>query len=290
MPRAIWSGAISFGLVNIPVKLYSAIKDTRVHFNRLHNKDLARVRNQMVCEAEDKVVQSEDVVRGYQVSPDHYVVVGDDELDALEPRATRAIEIVDFIDLKQIDPVYYNHPYYLVPEEEAERPYALLVKALADSGRAGIGKLVMRGKEYLAAIRPVDGLMLMETMHFADAVVDASELGELPKQPEPSERELSMAKELIGALSTDFEPEKYHDTYRDEVMELIREKAEGKAPVLHKPAEEPGKVIDLMSALEASLSKARQEKEGAGGAKEKQAGAERGGEAAQEKKPKRKAV
>lgn len=270
MPRAIWSGAISFGLVNIPVKLYSAVRDTRVHFHRLHAEDHARVRNQMVCEAEGEVLEPADVVKGYEVSPDEYVVVEDEELEALEPKATRAIEISDFIDLSEIDPVYYSRPYYLVPDEEAMRPYTLLVKALSESGKAGIGKLVMRGKEYLAAIRPVDGVVLLETMHFADEVVEASEIGELPSQPEPNERELAMAKELIGALTSEFEPGRYRDTYREAVLQLVQDKAEGREPVVPKPAEEPGKVIDIMSALEASLSRAREEKAGAG---EEKAGA-----------------
>jgi DNA end-binding protein Ku len=264
MPRALWSGAISFGLVSIPVKLYGAVRDQGVHFHLLHAADGVRIHQKMVCPEDGDEVDLDDVVKGYEVAPDQFVVVHQDELDSLAPKASRAIEILDFVDLADIDPVYYQHPYYLVPDEEAARPYSLLVKAMTDSSKVGIGRFVMRNKEYLAALRPLNGLVCLETMHFFDEVVDAAELAELPEQPEPSERELSMAKQLIETLASPFEPGRYHDEYREAVMELVETRAEGQEFVAPPPAEEPGKVIDLMSALEESLARAKERKESAG--------------------------
>jgi len=263
MPRAIWSGSISFGLVNIPVKLYSAVRDREIHFHMLHDKDSQRVKQQLVCPAEDKVVSRTDVVKGYEISEDQYVVVTDDELEALEPKATRMIEMLDFVKMTEIDPVYFQHPYYLVPEEQSGKAYGLLVTAMREAGRIGVGKLVMRGKEYLAAIRPYEDMIILETMHFAEEVVSASEIEERPeKQEPPTERELKLAGQIIDTLSDSFDAQRYHDDYRDAVRALIDSKAEGKEYVMPPPVEE-GKVIDLMSALEKSLAKAREQKGGA---------------------------
>ena len=264
MPRALWSGAISFGLVSIPVKLFGAVRDRGVHFHLLHAADGMRLRQKLECPADGEEVTPDDIVKGYEINPDQYVIVHSDELDSLAPKASRAIEILDFVNLAEIDPVYYQHPYFLVPEEQAARPYSLLVRAMGDSGKTGIGKFVMRNKEYLAALRPVGGLICLQTMHFADEVVGAAEAAELPGQQEPSERELSIAMQLIDALASPFEPEKYHDEYRESVMELVESKAEGQEIVVPPAVEEPGKVIDLMSALEQSLARARDKKESAG--------------------------
>lgn len=264
MPRALWSGAITFGLVSIPVKMYGAVRDMGVHFHRLHAADGVRIHQKMVCPADDEEVQFEEIVRGYEVGPDEYVIVHEEELEALAPKASRIIEILDFVDLVEIDPIYYEHPYFLIPDEQAARPYSLLVKAMTDSRKVGIGKFVMRNKEYLAALRPLDGVVCLETMHFADEVVEAGEVADLPEQPEPSERELSMAKQLIDTLASSFEPQKYHDEYREAVMELVETKAEGQEFVAPQPEEEPGKVIDLMSALEQSLTRAKERKEKTG--------------------------
>lgn len=264
MPRALWSGSISFGLVSIPVKLYGAVRDRGVHFHMLHAADGVRVHQKLVCPADDEEVTLDDIVKGYEISPDRYVTVHGDELDALAPKASHAIEILDFVDLAGIDPVFYQHPYFLIPDERAAKPYSLLVKAMADSGKVGMGKFVMHNKEYLAALRPVGGVICLETMRFADEVVSAGDVAELPGQPEPSERELSIAMQLIDALAAPFEPEKYHDEYRESVMELIESKAEGQEVVAPPRLEEPGKVIDLMSALEESLARAKDKKESAG--------------------------
>jgi len=263
MPRAIWSGSISFGLVNIPVKLYSAVRDREVHFHMLHQEDGQRIKQQLVCPAEDKVVSRSDVVKGYEVSADQYVVVTDDELEALEPKATRMIEMLDFVKISEIDPVFFQHPYYLVPDEQSGKAYGLLLTAMRDSERIGVGKLVMRGKEYLVAIRPYDTMIVLETMHFAEEVVSASEIEEMPEQPEATERELKLAGQIIDALADSFDPARYHDDYRDAVRALIDSKVEGREYVMPPPVEEEGKVIDLMAALEKSLARAREQKGGA---------------------------
>jgi len=262
MARAIWSGSISFGLVNIPVKLYSAVKDHSVHFHMLHEKDGVRVRQQLVCPLDDEEIDRDEVVKGYEISPDQYVTVTGDELESLTPKASRTIEILDFVGLPEIDPVYYQHPYYLVPDEQAGRPYSLLVAAMEKANRVGISKFVMRDKEYLAALRPVGGVIVLETMHFADEVVQASELeGEMPELKEPTEKELKMAGQLIDMLAGSFDPEQYHDDYREAVMDLVNTKAEGKEYVMPPPVKEEGKVIDIMVALEKSLARAREQKE-----------------------------
>jgi DNA end-binding protein Ku len=272
MPRAIWSGAISFGLVNIPVKLFSAVKDNSVHFHMLHGKDGVRVRQQLVCPLDDEEVDRDEVVKGYEVNPDQYVVVSSEELDALAPKASRMIEILDFVGLSEIDPLYYQHPYYLIPDEQAGKAYGLLVSSMKDSKRVGIGKFVMRGKEYLGALRPVGDVLVLETMHFADEVIAVSDLDEeMPEVTEPNEREMKLAGQLIDTLAASFEPKQYQDDYREAVMDLIQTKAEGKEYVMPPAVEEEGKVVDLMSALEKSLSRAR-EAQGAGDGGKKAAG------------------
>jgi|BarGraNGADG00212_2_1021979.scaffolds.fasta_scaffold02367_9 DNA end-binding protein Ku len=268
MARAIWSGAISFGLVNIPVKLFSAVRDTNIHFHMLHGKDGVRVRQQLVCPLDDEEVERDEVVKGYEVNPDQYVVVSSEELEDLAPKASRTIEILDFVGLSEIDPLYYQHPYYLVPDEQAGKAYGLLVSSMKDSKRVGIGKFVMRGKEYLGALRPVGEVLVLETMHFADEVVALSDLDEeMPEAAEPSEREMKLAGQLIDTLAASFDPAQYRDDYRESVMDLINAKAEGKEYVMPPPVEEEGKVIDLMAALEKSLSRARDGKGDGGKAK-----------------------
>lgn len=264
MARAIWSGAISFGLVNIPVKLYGAVTDRNVHFHMLHEKDNVRVRQRLWCPADDDEVTLDDIVKGYEISPDQYVVVKPDELEELAPKASRMIEILDFVDITEIDPIYYQHPYYLLPDEQGARAYVLLLRAMKDAGKVGIGKFVMRDKEYLAALRPLGDVVCLETMHFADEVIQADSIEPLPQVGEARERELQMAQQLIDSLSDSFEPEKYHNDYRESVMELVEAKAEGQEYAMPAAAEEPGKVIDLMAALEASVKSARG-KAGAGG-------------------------
>jgi DNA end-binding protein Ku len=259
MPRPIWRGAISFGLVNVPVKLYSAVQKKTVRFNQLHDADGVRIQQKRVCPADGKEVPYEHIVKGYEISPDRYVVISPEELEALDPQKTRTIDIEDFVDLEEIDPLYYEHPYYLVPDTGAAKAYKLLLAALQESKKVGIARVVLRSKEYLTAIRPSDGILTMETMLFADELVSPEGLEELPDEDvKASDREIDMARQLIDSLAADFDPTKYRDEYRERVLELIERKAEGKEVATQPPVEEPAKVPDLMAALEASLAQANQ--------------------------------
>jgi DNA end-binding protein Ku len=255
MARAIWSGAISFGLVNIPVKLYSAVSKKTVRFHQIDAESGARVRQKRVG-PDDAEIPYEQIVKGYEIGPDRYVTITPEELDALAPDKTRTIDIEDFVDLEEIDPIYYDHPYYLAPDTGAAKAYRLLVDAMDDASKVAIARVVIRSKEQLVAIRPRDGVLAMETMLFADEVVPADTLDELGSDGEvkTTQRELTMARQLIDSLSSDFEPEKYHDEYRERVLDLIERKAQGETIVIEEPAEEPKEVPDLMAALEASIA------------------------------------
>ena len=279
MARAIWSGTISFGLLNVPVKLYSAVSRKTIRFNELRESDSSRVRHKRVAEADDKEVPYEEIVRGYEISPDRYVVFSRDELEQLNPAKTRAIEIQDFVDIEQIDPIYFDSPYYLAPAEGAEKAYGLLVRAMDASGKAAIARFVLRNKEHLAAIRPMDGVLTLTTMRFADEVVSPKELDDvLPdSSPRVEKREREMAEKLIDSLAADFKPEKYRDEYREQLLSLIEQKAEGKQVVASESEEpEPTKAPDLMAALEESLAAVKSE--------------DLGGDGAAKAKPKRKAA
>ena len=261
MPRAIWSGAISFGLVNIPVKLYSAVQRKTVRFHQLDAKDNTRIQQKRVNPQTGREVPYEELVKGYEISPDRYVVISPDELDSLQPEKTRAIDIEDFVDLDEIDPIYYDHPYYLLPDKGADKAYALLLNAMRDANKVAVARVVIRSKENLVAIRPRDGILAMETLLFGDEVVSPDSFDERPegKDAKANKRELDMAKQLIGSLSNDFDPDKYRDTYRDAVLDLIERKSQGEEIVVQEPEEAPEKVPDLMAALEASIAGAKQQ-------------------------------
>jgi DNA end-binding protein Ku len=276
MARAIWSGSISFGLLNVPVKLYSAVSKQTVSFRELREGDGSRIKHKRVAEEDGKEVPYEKIVKGYEISPDQYVVITRDELEEIDPKKTRAVEIKDFVDLDEIDPIYFEHPYYLGPDKGAEKAYALLAKAMRDERKVAIARFVLRNKEHLAAIRPMDDVLTLTTMRFADEVVSPDQLDgvEPANGGKLEKRELEMAKELIASLSSDFDAEQYHDEYREELLALIERKAQGKA-IVAQPSEErkPTKAPDLMAALEESLASVRGEElaEGAGdGAKERQ--------------------
>src|SRR3954454_3771639 len=264
MARAIWRGSISFGLLNVPVKLYSAVSKQTVRFRELREDDGARVRHKRVAESDGKEVPYEKIVKGYEYAPDQYVVLQRDELAELDPKKTRTIQIQDFVDLDDIDPIYFEQPYFLGPDKGAERAYALLVQAMKEARKVAIARFVLRNKEHLAAIRPMGDVLTLTTMRFADEVSSPQDLdGEVfeeakPKKPE--KREVEMAKQLIESLTSDFEPEKYHDEYREELLDLLERKAEGKE-VVSAPTEEPKptKAPDLMAALEESLAAVRGE-------------------------------
>ena len=269
MPRSIWTGAISFGLVNVPVKLYSAVSRKSVRFHQLNGPTGVRIQQKRVDPSTGDEVSYEDIVKGFEIGPDRYVIIEPGELEALDPKKTKTIEIEDFVDLSDIDPIMYDHPYYLAPGAGGAKPYRLLLEAMRESGKVAIAKVVIRQKENLVAIRPMDGDVLgMATMIFADEVVDPERIDELDAahEVEVNDRELSIAKQLVESLSGDFEPDKYRDTYREDVLALIERKAAGEE-IAVQPAreEEEEPVPDLMAALKASLDAVR-ERDGGGGA------------------------
>jgi len=259
MPRPIWSGAVSFGLVNVPVKLTTAQSPKDVRFNQLDSKDGTRIATKRVRPDTGEEVPYERLVKGYEISPSRYVVIEPAELDALDPKASRTIDIEEFVSLEEIDPLYFEKGYYLVPDKGAEKAYALLARAMEATGRVAIARFVMRTKQYLAALRAKDGALVLSTMLYADEVTtpDRLELPD-PEKVAPSEREVKMAEQLIESLSTDFDPTRYKDEHREKVLALIEAKSEGLQVVSSATAEEPTKVVDLMAALEASLAAAKQ--------------------------------
>ncbi len=259
MARSMWSGAISFGLVNVPVKLYSAVSRKTVRFHQLNAETGNRIQQKRVDPETGDEVAYEQIVKGYELTRDRYVIINPDELDALDPEKTRTIDIEDFVSLSEIDPVYYDHPYYLVPDKGAAKAYGLLLGAMQESEKVAIARVVLRSKEQLVAIRPSGDLLMMETMIFADEVVPHDELDGLPdaKELKASDRELTMAQQLIESLSSEFEPTKYRDEYREKVLDLIERKAEGEEIAVQPEAPQPAKVPDLMAALEASLAAVR---------------------------------
>jgi DNA end-binding protein Ku len=259
--RPVWTGSISFGLVTIPVRLFTAIREKRLSFRSLHDQDQVPLKQKMVCPADGKEVHPEHVVKGFEIEKDRFVVVRQDELEAATPKATKAIEIQDFVNFDEIDPVYFDRPYYVVPKPEGIKPYQLLVKAMEKAGRVGIARVVMHTKEYLAALRPIDGALCLETMHFSDEVLTAKSVTPSDAKVDPKakvdDRALKMAQQLIDSLTTRFDPGKYHDEYREKIMQLIEQKAAGEEIVTRPESDEktPRKGSDLMAALEASLAK-----------------------------------
>jgi DNA end-binding protein Ku len=287
MARAIWSGAISFGLVNIPVKLYSAVSRKTVRFHQIDAESGQRIRQQRVSQASGEEVPYEQIVKGYEIGPDRYVTITPEELESLEPEKTRTIDIEAFVDLDQIDPIYYDHPYYLVPDTGASKAYRLLVDAMDEANKVAIARVVLRSKEHLVALRPKDGVLTMETMLFADEVVPPDSLDEMPEDgaAKTSKRELDMAKQLIESLAADFEPEQYRDEYRERVLDMIERKAQGETITIEAPAEKPKEVPDLMAALEASIASAKGQ---SGGGKKKAASRSDGADGKPASKPRRK--
>ncbi|MEO7993665.1 MAG: Ku protein, partial [bacterium] len=251
MPRAIWTGAISFGLVNIPVELIPATRDTGTHFNQLHEADNGRVRYKKVCSIDDEELSADDIVKGVEAGNDEYVIVTDAELKALAAEKSDTIAIRDFVDLASIDPMYFDRPYYLVPRRNAAKPYHLLLEAMAAEKQVALATFVMRQKEYFVAIRPVGGALLLETMHFYEELVDIEELGGLGEKAPVAAKELTMARQLITSLSAKFEPENYKDEYAARVAELLEAKSKNEEVVTKAPAvKRAAKVVGLAAALE----------------------------------------
>ena len=268
MPRSLWTGSISFGLVNVPVKVTTAVRKKDVRFHQLHAKDGARITQKRFCSEEGIEVGYEELAKGYEITPGQYVMIEPEELEELDPVATHTVDIEDFVALDQIDPLFFDSSYYLVPDDRGAKAYRLLLEAMQEAGRVGIARVVMRTKQYLCAVRPVDDALVLTTMNFADEVVPQSQLEKLPEEGlEASERELKMARQLIDSLATEFEPDKYHDTYREEVLQLIEKKAAGQEVVVPVAQERPAPVIDLMAALEASLAQVKGARAGGGDGK-----------------------
>jgi DNA end-binding protein Ku len=258
MPRPIWSGSVSFGLVSVPVKLFSATSPKEVRFHLVHDKDGGRIHQKRVCSVDGEEVPWEHVVKGFEIAKGKSITVSKDELEAVSPKANKAIEIEDFVALDQIDPIYYETTYYLVPDKGAAKPYALLVEAMKRTGKVGIARFVLRTKQSLCAVRPLGKVLAVSLMLYADEVVAAGDLDGLPDaHSKPGERELKMAEQLISSLDAKFDPKKYKDDYREQVLALIEKKQAGEEIVSEEPAEKGGKVVDLMEALRRSLSAAK---------------------------------
>ena len=276
MARSIWTGAISFGLVTVPVKLYSSVNRKTVRFHQLSGKSGVRISQKRVDPSTGDEVAYDDIVKGFELTPDRYVVIEPGELETLQPKKTKTIEIEDFVELSDIDPIYYDHPYYLAPGTGGAKPYRLLVDAMRETGRVAIARVVIRSKEALVAVRPMDDHVLgMSTMLFPDEVVDPDSIDEIAATADVdvTDRELDIAKQLVESLAGPFDSSKYHDTYRQEVLDLIERKAAGEEIAVQPAAEEDEEPVpDLMAALKASLDAVRdKEADGNGGGKAKKA-------------------
>jgi len=267
MPRAIWTGSIGFGLVAVPVKLYSALNRKTVRFHQLSGKTGVRVAQKRIDPQSGEEVPYEDIVKGFEIAPDRYVVIEPGELESLQPKKSKTIEIEDFVQLSQIDPIFYEHPYYLAPAPGGAKPYRLLLEAMRDTGRVAIARVVMRSKEQLVAIRPMGDVLEMATMMFGDEILAPEKLSETSELAEvkTTKRELDVAKQLVDSLAADFNPDSYRDSYREEVLALIERKAQGEEIAVQPAAEETeAPVPDLMSALKASLDAVRSRGDGDG--------------------------
>lgn len=251
MPKAIWKGAITFGLITIPVGLYSATEEKSFRFNQLHDKDKGRIRYKRVCSACGEEVSYDEIVKGYEFEKGNYAVFTEEELQQIPADSIKAIDVVAFVPLEEIDPVYFQKPYYVAPEPTGLKAYKLLEKAMGDSGRIGIAKITLRDKEHLATLRVRNGVFILETMHWPDEIRQP-EFDELSKQPEIRKQELDMAKSLIENLSDSFHPESFVDTYRERLAAAVQAKVEG-MEVAVAPTKEPTQILDLMEALKASV-------------------------------------
>ena len=272
MPRAIWSGSISFGLVNIPIKLFSAVSRKTVRFNQIDSQTGARVKQKRVSELDGSDVDYDDIVKGYKLPSGEYVTISEDELASLDPEAVRTIDILEFIDLAEIDPIYYDSAYHLVPDPTTAKPYKLLCEAMDAANKVAIARFVMRTKQYLAAIRPQDGTLMLSTMVYDDELVRRTDITEFEglEDIKIEKKELAMAEQLIASLDSEFEPEEHKDTYREAVLELIDRKVAGETDlVVSAPEQTSDVVVDLMAALEASVAQAKEAKKRHPAAKKK---------------------
>jgi DNA end-binding protein Ku len=259
MASSVWTGYLTFGLISMPVRLFSGARGTRVSFNMLHREDHARVKQQMVCSEDGEVLSRDDIVKGYEFRKGEYVVIEPDDIKRIEPKTAKAMEILEFVPADQIDPIYFESSYYLMPEEAGRRPYALLVKALEESEYVAIAKLAMHNREYTVFLRPYKGGMLLETMYYKDEVRDVEGFGDT-KDVQVKEAEVKVAHQLIEALSGDWDPAKYYDTFEANLKQLIKARLEGKEVTAVEKMPKPGKVVDLMAALKQSLDQMEKKK------------------------------
>ena len=255
MPRAIWTGAISFGLVNVPVRMYSAIDEHKLHFNYIHEKDGSRIGYEKVCKTEGKPVPDDEIVKAFEWEKGEFVPMRDEDFERAQEDTYKAIDIRDFVDYEEIDAIFFERTYYLGPQEGAEKVYALLVRAMEDSGRAAIAKYVMRDRQNLGCLRVADGVLLLEKMYFADEIRPAGDLKPKVKKGDVDKREVEMAQALIDKLYGPFKPGQYEDTYRDTLCDIIKAKRAGETIEEPEP-EQPKAAPDLMEALKASLEQA----------------------------------
>jgi DNA end-binding protein Ku len=260
MVRAIWSGSLSFGLVNVPVKVVTAISQKEVKFNQIHGKDGGRIEMKRVCSADGAEVPYDEIVKGFKVGPDQYVTINPEELLQLNPAKTETIDISDFVELAEIDPIYYEKVYYLVPDKGGSKAYRLLLEAMQSTKKVAIARVVMRTKEYLVAIRPYEDALTMTTMNYDDEVIKPESIEGIPEKVKATPKEVEMAKKLIDALSADFDPSKYTDEFREQVLAMIEAKAEGAVTVVTAPQPERARPKDLVDALAASLEAAKGKK------------------------------
>ncbi|MCW3016495.1 MAG: Ku protein [Solirubrobacterales bacterium] len=266
MARAIWTGAISFGLVTVPVKLYAAVQSKSVKFNQLDGDDHQRIQMKRINASTGEEVPYARIVKGYELSPDRYVIIEPGELEALDPKKTKTIDIDRFVDLAEIDPIHFDHPYYLAPAPGGAKPYRLLVDAMAETGKVAIASVVIRSQEQLVALRPIGDVMAMTTLVYPDEIVNPSTLDEIPaaEDVKTSDKELAIARQLVESLAEPFEPDQYRDTYRTQILDLIERKAAGETVVVQAPeATDDAPVPDLMAALKASLDAVRGQDNGA---------------------------
>jgi DNA end-binding protein Ku len=271
MAHAIWSGAINFGLVTIPVKLFTAVKADELSFNMLHAKDEGRIKYERVCSVDGKPVPWDEIVKGYEYEKGEYVVLTDADFDAVNPEATQSVDILEFVELDKINPMYFDKPYYLEPTKQGRHAYALLREALANTNRVAVARVVIRTKEYIAAVKPIGDALVLELMHWASEIVSAGAL-EIPGREKLPEKEMEMARMLIDTMSVDdFEPAKFTNTYHDQLLSMIEARAAGKELPKAKKAPARAKVVNLMDVLAQSLEESKKRR----GASSEKAGAKK---------------
>jgi DNA end-binding protein Ku len=257
MAHAIWSGAINFGLVTIPVKLFTAVKTDELSFNMLHKKDEGRIKYERICSIEEKPVPWDEIVKGYEYEKGEYVILTDEDFKKVNPEATQSVDILEFVEIEKINPMFFDKPYYLEPTKQGRHAYALLREALQQSSRVAIARVVIRTKEYIAAVKPIDHALVLELMHWAGEIVDSGSL-DLPDREKLPEAEMKMARMLIDTMTVDeFQPEKFNNKYHDELLAMIEARAAGKELPEPKKAKRPSKVVNLMDVLAQSLEESK---------------------------------